>query len=128
MDKLWRDLRLWTHRDKGDELGAFRAGIPLGSAFVNVGLPRSQTLLLSRERAALPQFFADNHLDPTSLPTETAMLRALKKAPFLRNSTRLLLGKSDAPSGELRSSLTEFILDELQAWDGTVEELCRKHC
>lgn len=123
MDKLWRDLHIWGRRDKGDELGVFRAGIPLGNAFVNVGLPRSQTLLLSTERAALPRFFADKHLDPTSLPTETAMLRALRNAPFLRSSTCLLLGKNDASSSELQSSLVEFVLDELQAWDGTVEEL-----
>ena len=123
MDKLWLDLRRWAHQDKGDALGVFRAGIPVGSAFVNVGLPRSQTLLMSSERAALPRFFADNNLDPTSLPTETALLRALRNAPFLRTSTRQLLGKIDVSSGELQSSLAGFILDELQAWDGTVEEL-----
>ena len=120
-DKLWFGLRDWCNNDKQRGLGFFRSGIPLDSAYVNVGLPRSQTLLLSSERAELPGFFASNHLDPTSLPSEATLLRALRSAAFLRPSTRQLLTKSDASSQELQNALAGFIRDELQAWDSTVK-------
>lgn len=119
---LWLDLQKWSRDDKTGELGICRYALPKASRFVNVGLPRSQTLFLSAERKALPRFFADNHLDPTSLPSEATLLRALRPASFLRALTRHLLDKSDAPSCELHSALAEFVLDELQAWDGSVEQ------
>ena len=118
---LWFGLRDWCNNDKQRGCGFFRSGIPPGSVFVNVGLPRSQTLLLSSERAELPGFFADNHLDPTSLPSEATLVRALRSAKFLRPATQQLLMKSDASSQELQAALVGFVRDELQAWDGTVK-------
>lgn len=118
---LWLNLRKWCNTEKQRELGFFRSDISPTSAFVNVGLPRSQTLLLSSERAELPVFFADNHLDPTSLPSEAALLRALRSAKFLRPATQQLLMKSDASSQELQAALVGFVRDELQVWDGTVK-------
>jgi hypothetical protein len=119
---LWLDLQKWSREDKAGELGICRYSLPRASHYVNVGLPRSQTLFLSAERNALPHFFSDNHLDPTSLPSETSLLRALRPATFLRASTRSLLEKSDVSSRELQSALAGFVLDELQSWDGSVEQ------
>jgi hypothetical protein len=122
MHGLWFGLRNWSRHDKEDQLGVFRPSIPTGSPYINVGLPRSQTLLLLSERSALPSFFSDNHLDPTSLPSEAILLRAFRTARFLRTSTRNLLQQSDAQGRELQSALAGFVLDELQAWDGKTEE------
>ena len=119
--ELWFDLANWSRRIKGGSLGIFRPGIPASSQFINVGLPRSQTLLLSDEQAALPRFFWDNNLDPTSLPSEAALIRALSRSTILRPSTRRTM--SNDKNRDLQSALAEFVLDELQTWSGTVVEL-----
>lgn len=119
MHFLWDDLAVWSNQDKHGEWGIFDADIV--GEWINVGIPKAQTLLTDEERENLPLLFAENGFDPHSLPSDQELASLLADDPFhrLRPHTKALLrstGDNDTP---IRAALVETILDELQNWDGS---------
>ncbi|MGO9571936.1 MAG: hypothetical protein ACLP5H_30805 [Desulfomonilaceae bacterium] len=117
---LWDDLAVWSNRDRHGDWGVFDADIV--GEWMHVGLPRAQTLLTDEERDSLPFLFADNGLDPLSLPSdrEIAYLLASDAHHYLRPRTKELLGSTSERDSPNRAALIEAFLDELERWDGTV--------
>lgn len=120
---LWDDLEKWSREDKHEELGRFVAHIRGG--YVHIGLPRSQTVLSEHERKHLPNLFDKAGLDPTDAPSPEIIPKILKnygQDVFERRTIRLL-DSNEANDIVLRKALIEIVLDELEEWDGTVEEI-----
>lgn len=122
MIDLWDDLEKWSREDKHEELGRFVARIRGG--WINVGLPRSQTVLSENERKHLPNIFDDAGLDPTDPPSPEIIPKILSYygRSVLENRTRNLLESTQADDDVLKIALLELVLDELEEWDGTVLE------
>ncbi|WP_377477329.1 MAG: hypothetical protein P2A85_02495 [Microcoleus anatoxicus] len=121
MSKLWEDLEKWSHEDKSGELGIFNSN-SVGKR-KHIGLPIAQTLLIEKERRALPAIFAAADLDPISYPNEGAIARLLVKHGRKQLQKRTLsLLEETRDSDELRQALLEWIIDELRDWDGTAED------
>jgi len=119
---LWDDLEKWSREDKHEEFGRFVARIRGG--WINVGLPRYQTVLSEKERNFLPNIFYDAGLDPTDHPTPEIIPRILEYygKSFLEHRTKVLLESSKNGDEVLKTALAELVLDELEEWDGSVLE------
>ncbi|OGF64411.1 MAG: hypothetical protein A2Y62_13505 [Candidatus Fischerbacteria bacterium RBG_13_37_8] len=120
---LWDDLEKWSREDKHEELGRFVARIRGG--YMHVGLPRSQTVLSEYERKHLPNLFDRANLDPTDAPSPEIIPKILRKygEDILEKRTFKLLNSTQAEDIALRKALIEVVLDELEDWDGAVEEV-----
>ena len=120
---LWDDLEKWSREDKHEELGRFVARIRGG--YIHVGLPRSQTVLSEHERKHLPNLFDQAGLDPTDAPSPEVIPKILRDygQEVLEKRTFKLLDSSRAEDAALRKALIEVVLDELEEWDGAVEEI-----
>ncbi len=119
MLELWDDLEKWSCEDKHESLGHFIAWIR--GNWCNVGLPLSQTIISGEERKRLFSLFVEAGLDPTDLPSSELMLKVLKRygPSFLGKRTRRLLESDKKEDVVLRNGLIEFVLNELEEWDGT---------
>lgn len=122
MITLWDDLEKWSREDKHEELGRFVARIRGG--WINVGLPRSQTILSENERKSLPAFFNYTGLDPTDPPTPEYLKIILScyGQDYLENRTRKLIESTIADDIVLNKALFELVAEELENWDGTAHE------
>lgn len=122
MITLWDDLEKWSREDMHEELGRFVARIRGG--YMNVGLPRSQTVLSENERKHLIRLFDEAGLDPTDVPSPEVIPKILMRygQGILENRTLKLLDSTQAEDTVLRKALAEVVLDEIEEWDGTVEE------
>lgn len=119
---LWDDLETWSREDKHEEIGRFIARIRGG--WINVGLPRSQTVLSENERRHLPNIFEDACLDPTDPPSPELIPQILScyGHSVLEHRTRVLLESSKTEDEVIKKALVELVLDELEEWDGTILE------
>lgn len=119
---LWDDLEKWSREDKHEELGRFVARIRGG--WIYVGLPRSQTVLSENERKHLPNIFDAAGLDPTDPPSPEIIPQILSYhgQAVLEHRTRSLLDSTQADDDVLIRALVELVLDELEEWDGTIQE------
>lgn len=126
MITLWDDLEKWSREDKHEELGRFVARIRGG--WINVGLPRSQTILSENERKNLPAFFNYTGLDPTDLPTPEYLqiLFSYYGEAYLEARTKKLIESTIADDTVLKKALLELVTEELESWDGTVHEISAK--
>jgi hypothetical protein len=121
MFELWDDLEHWANLEKKGELGLFEARV-VGSWF-HVGIPIAQVILSPSERASLPIIFSRSGLDPASSPSDIqlASLVCNNDDGLLRNRTKRIL-----QNPELDESAYEILLqtlrDELENWDGSIEE------
>ena len=122
MITLWDDLEKWSREDKNEELGRFVARIRGG--WINVGLPRSQTILSENERKNLSALFRDTGLDPTDPPTPEYLqiLLSCYGQTYLENRTRKLIESNAAEDEVLKIALLELVTEELENWNGTVHE------
>ena len=122
MIELWDDLDKWSREDKHEELGRFVARIRGG--YINVGLPRSQTVLSEYERKHLPNLFNEAGLDPTDAPSPEVIPKILRNygQDVLEHRTRVLLESSKKEDEVLKKTLVELVLDELEEWDGVILE------
>lgn len=123
MIELWDDLEKWSREDKHEELGRFVARIRGG--YIHVGRPRSQTILSEHERKLLPNLFNSVGLDPTDAPSPEVIPKILRNhgQGILEKRTFKLLDSTQGDDVVLRKALVEVVLDELEEWDGTVEEI-----
>ena len=123
MIELWDDLEKWSREDKHEELGRFVARIRGG--YMHVGLPRSQTVLSEYERKHLPNLFNEAGLDPTDAPSPEIIPKILRDygQDVLEKRTFKLLDSVQAEDVALRKALIEVVLDELEEWDGAIEEI-----
>ena len=120
---LWEDLEKWSREDKHETLGRFVARIRGG--WWKVGLPLSQTIISEEERKNLPSFFGEANLDPTDPPSPEVMARlfiAYGSGVFERKTLRLLQS-TEVEFSILKQALVELVLDELEDWDGIVDEI-----
>lgn len=119
---LWDDLEKWSREDKHEELGRFVARIRGG--WINVGLPRSQTILSEKERKALPSIFDSARLDPTDPPSPEIIPKILSYhgQTYLEKRTKNLLESAQQDDNPLKKALIELVLDALEEWDGAVQE------
>ena len=116
MFELWDDLEQWSIRDRGGELGVFKARIVGGK--IHVGLPLAQTILTEAERAALPRVFSDAELDPGRAATSHELRRALViyGRAYLRPATmRALEHRSEA----FEEALLDAVAEDFSEWDGS---------
>ncbi len=120
MSDLWEDLERWSSEDTAGEQGIFKYSF--AGEWINVGLPKAQTLLTTDERHRLPAVFAKAGLDPSSLPSDRALAGLLERhgRRELRQRTRQIMAGNDGDT-QSREALTEAVLEELQHWDGTVD-------
>ncbi|MBD3320972.1 MAG: hypothetical protein GF350_07770 [Chitinivibrionales bacterium] len=123
MIELWDDLEKWSREDKHEEFGRFVARVRGG--YMHVGLPRAQTVLSEYERKHLPNLFDKANLDPTDPPSPAIISKILRNygQEVLENRTFKLLNSVQADDTVLRKALIEVVLDELEEWDGLVEEI-----
>lgn len=119
MQDLWHDLEIWSREDKKEELGRFVVRIRGG--YSHVGIPWSQTLLSERECRYLPNFFDRVELDPTDAPSPEVLCKLLRinGGDILSTRTQKLFYNMEI-NRELREALTQYVLDELEDWDGTI--------
>jgi len=120
MWQLWKDLEKWANEERSGELGTFIC-LNVGKQ-KHIGLPLAQTLLSEKERGSLPYIFGVSGLDPVTLPSGEMIASLLVKHGnnHLRNRTLELLKTSAID--ELKQALIEIIIDELNDWDGYVED------
>lgn len=118
MLELWDDLETWSVRDRNGELGTFEAVISGG--WIHVGLPLAQAILTTGERRGLPRLFDAADLDPTTVPTTSELLSALRAhgTGALRARTMALLAAG--PGSEATRALIDAVADEFASWDGEV--------
>jgi hypothetical protein len=119
---LWQDLEKWSMEDKHEALGRFVARIRGG--WWKVGLPLSQTIISDEERKNLPGFFAGANLDPTDPPSPEVMAKLFNTYGhgLFEKKTLKILHDSGDEFISLRESLVDLVLDELECWDGIVDE------
>lgn len=121
MYELWDDLEHWANREKKGELGLFE--VRMAGSWFHVGIPIAQVILSPSERASLPAIFGRSGLDPASSPSDIqlASLVCNNDDGLLRNRTKRMLQRP-----ELDESAYEILLqtlrDELENWDGSIEE------
>lgn len=121
MEDLWEDLEKWTIEDKGEELGRFVRRIR--GKWKHVGLPLSQTLCSTEELTKLPKLFEKAYLDPTDPPSHevmTAILRSLGDLVFKGRTIRIITGNSEETKVYI-DAITNLAIEELENWDGIVE-------
>lgn len=119
MRELWDDLEKWS-REELESIGRFSARI-LGP-WRHVGLPQSQTLMTKKERRLLPLFFDEYGFDPSSIPGESKLKKALADSRILHQRTRKLLRDQNKDTEHLRNALMELVLEDLKLWDGAIPE------
>jgi hypothetical protein len=122
MLELWEDLEQWTTDHQGGELGFFTVRSIGG--WVHVGVPLAQTILTTQERRALPGIFAAATLDPTSSPSDFELRRVLRVhgSGILRHRTLDLLACDNSDDGDVLDIVAAAAREELEHWDGHVEE------
>jgi hypothetical protein len=122
MHVLWEDLEKWTREDKHEEWGRFIFGIR--GNMIWVGLPRFQTLISAEERKNLALFFSAADLDPADSPSHEVVLKQLiyYGDHLLQRKTKEVLNSASGDNKILKEKLLEFIMDELEEWDGSVPE------
>jgi hypothetical protein len=120
MRELWEDLETWSREEKREELGRFVVRVRGG--FSHVGIPWSQTLLSENECKLLPNFFERADLDPTDPPSLEVLCKFLGiyGDDILQRRTKRLF-EDYQKNIDLRMALAQYILDELEDWDGTVD-------
>ena len=120
MIDLWDDLEKWSTEDKHEELGRFTAWIR--GSWWKVGLPWSQTIISKDEQKRLPAFFEAANLDPSAPPSQQVMLKLMlyHGNKIFEKRTLKVLNIENGDDIILKNKLIEMVLDELQAWDGTV--------
>jgi hypothetical protein len=118
MLELWDDLEHWSLRDRGGELGVFKAAVVGGK--IHIGLPLAQTVLTEAERRALPCIFASAGLDPDSHPSDRELRRAMAihGRQALRPRTISALEKE---SSAFASALLDVVAEDFLNWDGESE-------
>lgn len=119
MDNLWTQLEIWSKVDKHEKLGRFTKRIRGGH--VHVGLPLSQILLSENERKNLGFIFWDAELDPTNIPTEKAIKRAILTnghGKLLKRTLDILRNEKN-DSRVLADALINLVIEELAEWDGS---------
>ena len=117
MLELWDDLEQWSVRDRGGELGVFKARIVGGK--IHIGLPLAQTILTATERDALPRVFSDAGLDPSRAAMSRELRRALvvHGSAYLRPSTMRAL---EHGSETFEEALLDAVAEDFSGWDGSV--------
>ena len=121
MRQLWQDLERWANQEKSGELGIFTHR-SVGNRR-HIGFPLAQALLSEEERRSLPYIFAAANLDPITPPSQEEIgALVVRNGRNLRNQTLQLLEESDSNTSDVRQALLEIILDELNEWDGYVED------
>ncbi len=122
MHVLWDDLERWTKEDKHEEWGRFVFGIH--GKMIWVGLPRFQILISAEERRNLAAFFAAADLDPSDPPSQQVLLKQLiyHGDHLFQRRTKEVLTATSGDNVLLKEKLVEFIMDELEGWDGSVPE------
>lgn len=122
MIDLWDDLERWSNEDKGGTLGVFTASISGG--WIHVGLPIAQAMLNENERRSLPTVFARAGFDSIVPPTDLSLVSALLAYGHLslRPRTIKVLDGRELGSDRTREALLDIVLEELQDWDGTVND------
>lgn len=123
MSELWEDLEKWSREDKHEELGRFVFGIQ--GKMIWVGLPRFQTLISAEERRSLKIVFAAAELDPADPPSQEVMLKRLLNYGdhLFQRKTKEVLKSTSGENLILREKLLEFVMDELEDWEGELPEL-----
>lgn len=118
MKYLWDDLEKWSKDVKGEELGRFTKRIRGGN--VHIGIPLSQTIISEKERANLPLFFSRADLDPGDLPSDVTLKTKLKEhgTQYFQRRTLGLFDSSRSGNKYLSEALIDFVLEELENWDG----------
>lgn len=121
MAKLWSNLEFWSKNIKGEELGRFTKRVRGGN--VHVGIPLSQTIISEEERKKLPLIFSKSNLDPNDLPSEETLKHKLNAngGQFLKKRTISLLNTSEEGEKQLLNAFIDFVLEELENWDGRFE-------
>lgn len=116
MLELWDDLETWSVRDRNGELGIFEAAISGG--WIHVGLPLAQAILTTAERRSLPRLFDTADLDPTTIPTNSELIAALRAhgAGILRARTMAVL--TSGPGSDTFRALIDAVAEEFASWDG----------
>lgn len=120
MKYLWDDLEKWSKDIKGEELGKFTKRIRGGN--IHIGIPLSQTIISEKERSNLPPFFSHADLDPEDLPSDETLKTKLKihGSQYFQRRTLGLFDSSRSEHKHLSEALLDFILEELENWDGKV--------
>ncbi len=115
---LWEDLEKWSKEDKHEELGRFVFGIQ--GSMIWVGIPKFQTLISAEERKNLKIIFAEAELDPVDPPSREVMLKRLLfyGDHLLQRKTQEVLNTLSGENFILKEKLLEFVMDELEGWDG----------
>lgn len=118
MWELWCDLEQWATGDTHGSLGLF--SVSFAVKWPHVGIPTAQALLTEAERHALPWFFSQAALDPTSPPSDTELNIALAiyGPRFLSQRTLRLLDAGPRILSDRQIAILDIILDELLEWDG----------
>ncbi|KAF5066018.1 hypothetical protein DSECCO2_268170 [anaerobic digester metagenome] len=122
VDRLWKDLEVWSKKVKNESLGRFTKRQRGG--YVHVGIILSQTVLSEGERQYLPSIFSAARLDPTDPPSQDVLRGKLRQygPSFLTKRTLDLLDSRRAEDQDLLGSLIDLVMTELEAWDGKVVE------
>lgn len=122
MWELWVDLECWSNQDMSGRLGLFHAPCAFDT-WIHTGFPVAQTLLTSTERNGLKRIFAERALDPSSPPSDEELATTTYRygKHVLRNRTLKILEKGEGDHA-LRTILLDVISEELQEWDGVLEE------
>lgn len=120
MKYLWEDLEKWSKDIRGEEFGKFAKRIRGGN--IHIGIPLSQTIISEKERANLPFFFSKADLDPGDLPSDEALKAKLKLYgdQYFQKRTLGLIDSSRSDHKYLSEALLDFILEELENWDGKI--------
>jgi hypothetical protein len=119
MGSLWRDLELWSKKDKNESLGRFTVRVRGHNR--HVGIPQSQSILSANERRALPLLFHRGDLYPTNPPLNNELINILIKHGqdiFSRRTMRLLQGEEEYR--EFFEALIVLVRDDLIHWNGTI--------
>ena len=123
MLELWDDLEKWSNVDRDGELGVFQTRM-LGS-LINVGVPRSQTLLSEEERHNLPTIFSLTGFDATCTPSEHEMAKKIASSGMgiLRKRTISILKSTEDTESDARHALIDALFEELVEWNGETIEV-----
>ena len=118
MLELWDDLETWSVRDRNGELGVFEAVISGG--WIHVGLPLAQAILTTGERRGLPRLFDAADLDPTTVPTTSELLAALRAHGMGAFRARTMALLAAGTGVEATRALIDAAAEEFASWDGEV--------
>lgn len=122
IDTLWGALEKWSKEIENESLGRFTKRQRGG--YVHVGIPLSQTIMSEEERQKLPSLFFAAGLDPTDPPSQDVIRVKLRQygAGVLNRRTLELLDSRRPEDQDLLGALIDFVMTELDIWDGQVVE------